>query len=154
MHVHGMVGTVQTAAREYSEQEELYTCIQCTCTIRIAQCTCTCTCTLYILYTISLTPMHWLQVLCAAAVNPATFLSDHSRAITVAKFVTPPPEGEKGRPPVTVGVEGEGSMSLIWIITGVPNLTKVGGRVGGRGMKGGMKGGGGGEGRRQDGRRG
>jgi hypothetical protein len=65
------------------------------------------------------------KVLCAAAVNPATFLSDHSRAITVAKFVTPPPEGEKRRPPVTVGVEGEGSMSLIWIITGVPNLTKV-----------------------------
>jgi septal ring factor EnvC (AmiA/AmiB activator) len=68
------------------------------------------------------------KVLCATAVNPATFLSDHSRAITVAKHVTPPPEGvalEKGRPPVNIGVEGEGSMSLVWIITGVPNLTKV-----------------------------
>ena len=81
-----------------------------------------CWCTLY--------SLHWLQVLCAAAVNPATFLSDHTQAITVTKFVTPPPEGEKGRPPVTVGAEGEGSMSLIWIITGVPNLTKVGGREG------------------------
>ena len=69
-----------------------------------------------------------VQVLCVAAVNPATFLSDHGRAITVAKHVTPPPEGvavEKGRPPINVGVEGEGSMSLVWIITGVPNLTKV-----------------------------
>ena len=67
-------------------------------------------------------------MLCVAAVNQATFLSDHSRAITVAKHVTPPPEGvalEKGRPPVNIGVEGEGSMSLVWIITGVPHLTKV-----------------------------
>ena len=70
----------------------------------------------------------FVQVLCATAVNPATFLTDHSQAVVVAKHVTPPPEGvalEKGRPPVNVGVEGEGSMSLVWIITGVPNLTKV-----------------------------
>ena len=55
-------------------------------------------------------------------------MSDHTRAITVDKHVTPPPEGtalEKGRPPINVGVKGEGSMSLIWITTGVPNLTKV-----------------------------
>ena len=68
------------------------------------------------------------QVLCAAPVNPVTFLSDHDRAITVNKRVTPPPEGvatEKGRPPVHVPADGEESMSIVWIITGVPNLTKV-----------------------------
>lgn len=68
------------------------------------------------------------KVLCAAAVNPSTFLSDHSRAITVSKKVTPPPEGtvlEKGRPPVYLPDDGEESMSLVWIVTGVPTLTKV-----------------------------
>ena len=60
--------------------------------------------------------------MCAAAVNPATFLTDHTRAISVGKEVA---TNGQGPPPTSSDGEQETSMSLVWIITGVPNLTKV-----------------------------
>ena len=85
---------------------------------------------------ITLPPMslHWLvyvhvhvvcdngippQVLCTAAVNPATFLDDCAKAINIRKD---PPIGSTPTPDDT---QQELSMSLVWIVTGVPNLTKV-----------------------------
>lgn len=62
-------------------------------------------------------------MLCAAAVNPAVFMTDHQQAISVRKEHSPSPganggsKGEKRR--------SESSISLVWVVTGVPNLTKV-----------------------------
>ena len=69
-------------------------------------------------------------MLCAAAVNPATFLTDHTHAIRISKEPSPSPEGGGGaveKAGRNVGVDEDGSMSMVWFITGVPNLTKVGG---------------------------
>lgn len=54
------------------------------------------------------------DILCAAAINPAVYLEDHMSAIRVKK--DPPPAFK----------EGDGtSTCLIWVVTGVPSLTKV-----------------------------
>lgn len=55
------------------------------------------------------------QILCAASVNPAVFMDDCSRAISVLKDS-----------PDSSGKGPDTSISLVWIVTGVPNLTKVG----------------------------
>ena len=56
------------------------------------------------------------QILCAAAVNPAMYLEDCTAAIKV----------KKEPPPTSAFREGDGtSTSLIWVVTGVPSLTKV-----------------------------
>lgn len=56
------------------------------------------------------------QVLCAAAVNMAMFISDHAHAVKVCK------EADKPTDPAT---EEDKTMSLLWVCTGVTNLSKV-----------------------------
>lgn len=56
-----------------------------------------------------------LQILCAASVNYATFIDDCIGAVSVVK------DSDSSLPQKT-----DSSISLIWIVTGVPNLTKVG----------------------------
>lgn len=60
------------------------------------------------------------KIMCAAAVNPAIFLQDHTKAVTVHKEVSPNSSPHLGKL-----VNDESSMSLVWIVTGIPNLTKV-----------------------------
>ncbi len=70
-----------------------------------------------------------VQVLCAAAVNPAVFLYDHQQAIKVRKETSPGPNGGKRDRRSNDRRSNEGdqevSISLVWVVTGVPNLTKV-----------------------------
>ena len=60
------------------------------------------------------------QILCAASVNPATFIAD---AVSVLKEASP--NALQGSAP-----DANTSISLVWIVTGVPSLTKVGVVVG------------------------
>ena len=55
-----------------------------------------------------------LKVLCAAAVNTAMFFSDHVHAVKVSK------ESD-----VSTATEEDKTMSLLWVCTGVTNLSKV-----------------------------
>ena len=57
-----------------------------------------------------------VKVLCAAAVNTAMFISDHARAVKVLKE----PDN-----PTNTGTEEDKTMSLLWVCTGVTNLSKV-----------------------------
>lgn len=50
------------------------------------------------------------QVLCAAAVNPATFIEDYSSAVPVKRQNSSSPDT---------------SISLVWVCTSLPSLTKV-----------------------------
>lgn len=50
------------------------------------------------------------KVLCAAAVNPATFIEDYASAVTIKR--------ENGSSP-------DSSISLVWVCTSLPSLTKV-----------------------------
>ena len=59
------------------------------------------------------------QILCAASVNPATFIEDFTDAVSVMKEASP--NSPQGSAP-----DANTSISLVWIVTGVPNLTKVG----------------------------
>ncbi len=65
-----------------------------------------------------------VQVLCAAAVNPAVFLFDHQHAIKIRKETSPGPNGGR-KERRSNGGDQEASISLVWVVTGVPNLTKV-----------------------------
>ena len=58
------------------------------------------------------------QILCASAVNSATFLGDCKHAVSIAK------RGDASKA-LMKGKQEEYSRSLVWIVTGVPNLTKV-----------------------------
>ncbi|XP_064389580.1 C-Jun-amino-terminal kinase-interacting protein 4-like isoform X2 [Halichondria panicea] len=64
------------------------------------------------------------KVLCAAAVNPAVFLFDHQHAIKIRKETSPGPNGGR-KERRSNGGDQEASISLVWVVTGVPNLTKV-----------------------------
>ena len=57
-----------------------------------------------------------LQVLCAAAVNTAMFIGDHTRAVKVRR--------EPDNPADTASEEDK-TMSLLWVCSGVTNLSKV-----------------------------
>ena len=57
-----------------------------------------------------------VKVLCAAAVNTAMFISDHAHAVKVLKE----PDN-----PTNTGTEEDKTMSLLWVCTGVTNLSKV-----------------------------
>ena len=59
--------------------------------------------------------MFLLQVLCAASVNSALFLTDHSKAMNINKQ----PGTPHGSP------VDDKTISLIWVCTGVTNLSKV-----------------------------
>lgn len=61
-------------------------------------------------------PHSLVKVLCAAAVNTAMFISDHARAVKVLKE----PDN-----PTSTETEEDKTMSLLWVCTGVTNLSKV-----------------------------
>ena len=65
------------------------------------------------------------MVLCTAAVNSAVFISDHARAISVVKEPSPTPSASSGGSDSGSVDPKETSISLVWIVTGVPSLTKV-----------------------------
>jgi hypothetical protein len=56
-----------------------------------------------------------LQVLCAAAVNPVMFMEDNRNAVAVLKSSTPQPDAKSD----------SFSTSLVWVVSGATNLTKV-----------------------------
>ena len=70
------------------------------------------------------------QILCATSVNPAIFVDDCYSALPLLK------DSSSSSSSRAVSKDNT-SISLIWIVTGVPNLTKVGMGYGGMGYGGG-----------------